>query len=138
MTDTGGPAGASEAGPDAASARVRVTGAASPRASPGRTATGPVRIDGESDVALVYARGLVRAQLLLAVGCLVGFVVCAGILAAALLALPALDQVIVWGVPLPWLLHAYGFYPIIVVFALIYVRSAARNERRFRQLKDAS
>ena len=49
---------------------------------------------------------------------------------------PELDRVVVWGVPLSWLLHAFAFYPVIAVFAVLYVRTAARNERRYRQLRD--
>lgn len=114
-------------------ARVRVTG---PDGPPPPTAAVPLQ--GESDVSAVYARGLVRAQLLLALGCLLGFVVCAGGLALALAVVPSLDAIVLWGVPLSWLLHAFGFYPIILVFALIYAHSAARNERRFRALSDGA
>jgi hypothetical protein len=41
---------------------------------------------------------------------------------------------VLFGVPLSWLLHAYGFYPIILIFAVVYARGAARNERRYRTL----
>ncbi len=58
------------------------------------------------------------------------------LLAAALASIPALDQIDVWGIPLSWVLHAFAFYPIIVLFALLYRRSAARNERRFRALQE--
>ena len=48
----------------------------------------------------------------------------------------ALDDVDVAGVPLPWLLHAYGYYPVIVAFAVVFAVAAARNERRFRALAE--
>jgi len=50
--------------------------------------------------------------------------------------IPEIGQVLVWGLPLSWLLQAYAFYPVILVFALLYVRTAARNEWRYRALRD--
>ena len=92
----------------------------------------PVR---EADA--VFARGLQRTQLRLALGCLAGFVIVAGALAGVLAAVPEFDGPVVFGVPLSWLVHAYGFYPIILFFAVVYARGAARNERRFRALQPA-
>lgn len=85
----------------------------------------------------VYVYGLMRAQLKLAFGCLVGFLATAGSLAVLLTTMSVLNEVILWGVPLSWLLHAFGFYPVIFVFALIYATAARRNERRFRALKES-
>ena len=84
----------------------------------------------------VYARALMRSQLRLALGTVAGFggVVIALTLTSALV--PEVGQVVVWGLPLSWLLQAYAFYPIILVFAVLYVRTAARNERRYRALRD--
>lgn len=114
--------------------RVRVTASTAGRVSrpvtrgfalPGRTAD-------EADE--VFSRGLVRAQLRLALGCVAAFLVVAAALTGIIAALPTLGDPTVFAVPLSWLLHAYGFYPLILVFALIYARAAARNERRYRQL----
>lgn len=86
----------------------------------------------------VYVRGLVRAQLRLALGCVLGFVVTAGALAVLLATVPGLDELVIGVVPLPWLVHAFGFYPIILVFALIYAAAARRNERRYRALREGA
>lgn len=111
--------------------RVRVT------AEPGRTPTRPMTLAGaridEADA--VFARALRRAQLRLALGTVAAFVVVVAALTVALALVPELDAIALLGVPLSWLLHAFAFYPLIVVFALVYQRSAARNERRYRQLR---
>lgn len=84
----------------------------------------------------VYARALMRSQLRLALGTVAGFVVVVIALTLAIALIPELGQLVVWGLPLSWLLQAYAFYPIIVVFAVLYVRTAGRNERRYRALRD--
>jgi len=84
----------------------------------------------------VYARALMRSQLRLALGTVAGFVVVVIALTLTIALIPEVGQVMVWGLPLSWLLQAYAFYPIIVVFAVLYVRTAARNERRYRALRD--
>ncbi|WP_337002556.1 MULTISPECIES: heavy metal transporter [unclassified Microbacterium] len=84
----------------------------------------------------VYARALMRSQLRLALGTVAGFVVVVIALTLTIALIPEIGQLLVWGLPLSWLLQAYAFYPIIVVFAVLYVRTAARNERRYRALRD--
>ena len=92
--------------------------------------------DGGSEPVAVYARSLARTQLRLALACVVSFLVVVALLTVAMSAVPTLGDVHVLGVPLPWLLHAYGFYPVIGAFALVFALAAARNERRFRALVD--
>lgn len=115
-------------------ARVRVTASEARRSA--RTATRGIALPGSrtDEADAVFSRGLVRAQLRLAVACLLGFLVVAGALTAVLHLLPAVADPVLFGVPLSWLLHAYGFYPIILVFAIVYARGASRNERRYRAL----
>lgn len=84
----------------------------------------------------VYARALMRSQLRLALGTVAGFVVVVIALTLTIALIPEIGQLVVWGLPLSWLLQAYAFYPIILVFAVLYVRTAARNERRYRALRD--
>lgn len=84
----------------------------------------------------VYARALMRSQLRLALGTVAGFVLVVVALTLTIALIPEIGEVLVWGLPLSWLLQAYAFYPIIVVFAVLYVRTAARNERRYRALRD--
>ena len=116
--------------------RVRVTASTAGRVS--RPATRGLALPGRAadEADAVFSRGLVRAQLRLAVGCVSAFLVVAGALTGVIAALPALGDPVVGAVPLSWLLHAYGFYPVILAFGLIYARAAARNERRYRQLAD--
>ncbi|MFF3064081.1 heavy metal transporter [Oerskovia sp. NPDC057915] len=92
--------------------------------------------DGGSEPAAVYARSLARTQLRLALACVVSFLAVVTLLTVTMSAVPTLGDVHVLGVPLPWLLHAYGFYPVIGAFALVFALAAARNERRFRALVD--
>lgn len=84
----------------------------------------------------VYSRALRTTQLRLALGTVAGFLVVTVALAIAITAIPELDRVAAWGVPVSWLLHAFAFYPVIAVFAVLYVRGAARNERRYRDLQE--
>lgn len=84
----------------------------------------------------VYARALMRSQLRLALGTVAGFVLVVVALTLTIALIPEIGEVLVWGLPLSWLLQAYAFYPIILVFAVLHVRTAARNERRFRALRD--
>lgn len=85
-----------------------------------------------------YTRGLVRAQLRLGLACVVSFLAVVALLTVTMSAVPALDTVVILGVPLPWLVHAYGFYPVIVAFAVVFAVAAARNERRYRALAEGS
>ena len=84
----------------------------------------------------MYARALRRSQLRLALGTVAGFVVVTAALTLVIALIPEIDQVVIAGLPLSWILHAFAFYPVIVVFAMLYVRGAARNERAYRTLED--
>ena len=77
-----------------------------------------------------------RSQLRLALGTVAGFVLVVVALTLTIALIPEIGRVLVWGLPLSWLLQAYAFYPVILVFAVLYVRTAARNERRYRALRD--
>lgn len=116
--------------------RVRVTAdAPAGRAAP---LTRGIALPGSpvDDADAVFTRALMRSQLRLALGTVAGFVLVVIALTLTIALIPAIDQLVVWGLPLSWLLQAYAFYPIILVFAVLYVRTAARNERRFRALRD--
>ncbi|WEK61942.1 MAG: heavy metal transporter [Candidatus Microbacterium colombiense] len=116
--------------------RVRVTADVPPRRA--STLTRGIALPGapvdEADA--VYARALLRSQLRLALGTIAGFVLVVVALALTIALIPAMDEIVLWGMPLSWLLQAFAFYPIILVFALLYARTAARNERRYRALRD--
>ena len=83
----------------------------------------------------VYARALRRSQLRLALGTVAGFVVVAAVLTLVIALVPEIDRLMIAGLPLSWILHAFAFYPIIIVFALLYARGAARNERAYHALR---
>ncbi|MCD2443125.1 heavy metal transporter [Agromyces sp. SYSU K20354] len=115
-------------------ARERVTsvdgaGRAAARRPPVRTGPTPV---GEADT--MFTRSLMRAQARLAFATVLSFVVVVACAIVVITAVPALDDVVFAGVPLPWLIQAYGFYPIILVHAVAYALLARRAERRFNAL----
>ena len=119
---------------DGAPARVRVTapvtaGMASTRGI--ALPDAPVR-----EAGVVYVRSLVRGQLRLALGSLLAFLLVAGALTVAIVVVAGSGDPVVFGVPLSWLLQAYGFYPIILFFAVVFARAAGRNERRYRALAE--
>ena len=124
--------------------RVRVTadpasGARGVRMPAARaTATRGIALPGAAvdEAEAVYDRALRRMQLRLALGTVAGFVVVVVALTVVIAAIPELDAFVVLGVPASWLLHAFAFYPVIVLFAMLYTRAAARNERRYRALRD--
>ncbi|BDZ40508.1 heavy metal transporter [Microbacterium suwonense] len=118
-------------------ARVRVTAdqtltAAESAATSGIALPGaPVH---EADT--VFLNGLIRAQLRLAVGCLGGFLLVSLVLTLMIFVIARTADPLLIGVPLSWLLQAYGYYPVVLVFAILYARGATRNERRYRALAD--
>jgi hypothetical protein len=116
--------------------RVRVT--TPPPARRGAPTTRGIALPGApiDEAEAVYARALRTSQLRLALGTVAGFVVVMVALTLVITFVPELDTVALWGVPLSWLLHAFAFYPVIVLFAVLYVRGAARNERRYLALRE--
>lgn len=135
MTSPGDPDDRDDAGDrdDERPARVRVPrDVGTPPTTLGIALPGaPVR-----EAGAVFDRSLVRGQLRLALGCLIGFLLVAGAFTAVIIAIAAVHDPIVVGVPLSWLLQAYGYYPLILFFAIVFARAAGRNERRYRELSD--
>jgi len=119
----------------AAPPRVRVT---SPVAPGPASATRGIALPGAPvrEAGAVYVRSLVRGQLRLALGCLLAFLLVAGAVTVAIFVVAEAGDPVVFGVPLSWLLHAYGYYPIMLVFAVVFARAAGRNERRYRALAE--
>ncbi|SBS73073.1 heavy metal transporter [uncultured Microbacterium sp.] len=116
--------------------RVRVTADPGPRRA-GAVTRGIALPDAPVDEAdAVFARALRRTQLRLALGTVSGFVIVVVALSLAIVAIPGLEEIVLIGVPLPWLLHAFAYYPVVLVFALLYARGADRNERRYRALRE--
>lgn len=90
-----------------------------------------------SEVEALFVRSLIRSQLRLAIASAAAFAVMLAVFALLLAALPELDRLSVLGVPLTWILLGGGSYPLVLTIATVFVRTAARNEERYRSLVDA-
>lgn len=95
-------------------------------------------IDEQTKLGEVYIRSLMRAQLRLAgVACAL-FVVLLGGLPLLFATVPATREVLVFGLPLPWLLLGVLIYPVLILGGWFYVRHAERNEWEFARMVDES
>jgi hypothetical protein len=121
--------------PAAPAKRVRVVlaGGARPRANPAL-----LELEEQTGVGEVLVRGLIRAQLALAVRLSLLVAGLFGVLPLAFALAPGLARARVLGLPLPWLLLGVGAYPVVGGVAWAYVRLAERNERDFTDLVDRS
>jgi hypothetical protein len=110
--------------------RVRVTAP--------RSAALPARDSQEaaldSQVGQVFVRSLIRSQLRLALVVAGGFLLILGAFPLLLAVVPGLSETRIGGIPFDWLLLGAGIYPLIGLSAWLYVRTAARNEARYRDL----
>lgn len=93
--------------------------------------TGSTRV---SEAESVFTRGLMRAQGRLAVAFVLAFIAVIAAMTVVISRVHELHDVVIWDVPLPWLVQAYGYYPVIVAFAVAYTIAAMRAEQRFRAL----
>lgn len=82
----------------------------------------------------LFTRTLMRAQGRLAIVCLLSFGVALVLVTVVMSGIPMLDAVMIGGVPLSWLIHAYGFYPLMIIWAVGYTLACQRLEGRFTQL----
>ena len=112
--------------------RRRVTAA---RPTTADRAMGPGVDPGITDASAVYLGTLIHAQLRLAITLATGFVVTLAVASIAIATIPVLQSETVFGVPWSGALQAYGLYPLVVLFALVYVRAARKNEQRYRSLE---
>lgn len=119
--------------PDSTPERVRVT-------SSRRAARAPMRrplqadLDEQTELGEVYLRGLMRAQLRLAVTILTVGVAALGGLPLVFSLVPAARDTRLLGVPAAWLLIGVLVYPVTVMVAVTYVRRATRIESSFTQI----
>ena len=111
--------------------RVRVT---APR-SAARPAVESREAAEESAVGQVFVRSLIRSQLRLALVVAGGFLLVLGAF-PLLAAIPGLAESRIAGIPFDWLLLGTGIYPVTGISAWLYIRSAARNEARYRDLAE--
>ncbi|WP_285248143.1 hypothetical protein [Pseudarthrobacter sp. efr-133-R2A-89] len=117
--------------------RVRVTAPHASRGGPGRGGPRPLEsreAAQESEVGQVFVRSLIRSQLRLALVVAGGFLLILAAFPLVLVAVPGLADTRIAGIPFDWLLLGIGIYPVIGLSAWLYVRSAARNEARYRDL----
>lgn len=115
--------------------RVRVVLAGERRA---RRPLARREIEEQTQVGEVLVRGLIRAQLGLAVRLSLFVVAFFGLLPVLFVLVPEVARVRVAGLELPWLVLGVLAYPVVVGVAWTYVRLAERNEQEFSELVDRS
>ncbi|MDN4644829.1 hypothetical protein [Arthrobacter sp. PsM3] len=119
--------------------RVRVT---APRSiTPGATALPSARSAAdsrdaaeESDAGQVFVRSLIRTQLRLGVVVAAGFLLILVAFPLMLGLVPGLAESTIVGLPFDWVLLGVGIYPVVGLSAWLFIRTAARNEARYRDL----
>lgn len=77
-----------------------------------------------------------RAQRRLSLALLLGLAIVALGLPALLLEVPEVHEVMIAGIPLPWLLLGVLIYPFAIIVVFSYVRAAERLESEFAELFD--
>jgi hypothetical protein len=88
----------------------------------------------QTQVGDVLVRGLVRAQLALALRLSVVVAIGLGTLPLLFAVAPAIGSARLFGVNLPWLLLGVAAFPFLVVVGWAYVHLAERNEQDFTAL----
>ena len=113
--------------------RVRVT---SPRTSAARrpsTPAGTREIDEQTRLGEVYMNSLIQSQLRLALGVVGSAALVLGGLPLLFALIPTTRRLLIFGIPLPWVLLVFVVYPVVYVSARIYVRKAERIEAEFTE-----
>ncbi len=108
--------------------RVVLADVARQRADPDPTRT---ELAEQTQVGEALVRGLVRAQLALAVRLALVVAIGLGALPLLFTVAPAVGQARLLGVNLPWLLLGVAAYPFLVAVGWAYVHLAERNEQDF-------
>jgi hypothetical protein len=91
----------------------------------------PADLDEQTPVGEALVKGLVRAQLALALRLALVVVTGLGALPLLFAVAPAVGRVTLFGVNLPWLLLGVLSFPFLVGVGWAYVRWAERNEQDF-------
>ncbi|MBY8873670.1 hypothetical protein K7640_17700 [Micromonospora sp. PLK6-60] len=118
--------------PPAAPARTRIVLAEVRRGS--RADRTRSELTQQTRIGDTLVRGLVRAQLALALRLSVLVLIGLGGLPWLFAIAPSLGRTTVLGVNLPWLLLAVVSFPFLIVVGWAYVRLAERNEQDFTDL----
>jgi hypothetical protein len=100
----------------------------------GRSAAAAREAAEESDAGQLFVRSLIRSQLRLALVVALGFLLILLAFPLLLGLVPGLADSTIAGLPFDWVLLGAGIYPVIGLSAWLYVRTAARNEARYRDL----
>jgi len=95
-----------------------------------------VEVQEQTEVGDAMIRGLVRAQLSLALRVAAAVGLLFGVVPVVLLAFPDVADAVVFGVRLPWLLAATVPLPVLLGAGWFYIRAAERNEQDFADLVD--
>ncbi|RAX50544.1 hypothetical protein DQ353_03025 [Arthrobacter sp. AQ5-05] len=81
-----------------------------------------------------YVHSLIRSQLRLAVSVALGFLLLLVGLAVMVFTWPEINNIRLATVPLPWWILGVGVYPLILISAFLYNKTAARNEAKYRSI----
>ena len=100
----------------------------------GRSAAASHEAAEESDAGQLFVRSLIRSQLRLGLVVGLGFLLILLAFPLMLGLVPGLADSTIAGLPFDWVLLGAGIYPVIGLSAWLYVRTAARNEARYRDL----
>ncbi|MEU5840658.1 hypothetical protein [Rhodococcus sp. NPDC047139] len=95
-----------------------------------------VEVQQQTEVGDAMVRGLVRAQLGLALRVALFTMCVLGAVPVLFHVLPAVADVTVLGIRLPWVLLGVVVYPVLLGIAWVYLRLAERNEQDFTDLTD--
>lgn len=95
-----------------------------------------VEVQEQTEVGDAMIRGLVRAQLSLALRVAAAVGLLFGVVPVLLLVFPDVADAVVFGVRLPWLLAATVPLPVLLGAGWFYIRAAERNEQDFADLVD--
>ncbi|MGU3432170.1 hypothetical protein ACNHUS_04060 [Actinomycetes bacterium M1A6_2h] len=93
-----------------------------------------VEVQEQTEVGDAMMRGLIRAQLAVAVRTAVVVVVLLCSFPVFMAVLPNVGELTVGGVRLPWLVLGVVVYPVLLGAGWLFVRAADRNEREFTDL----
>jgi len=81
-------------------------------------------------------RSLIGAQLRAAIVAAVVFALGVGGIALVLAVVPEVRAATAGGIPIVWFVLGAGIYPLVLVVAALFIRTADRNEARYRSLAE--
>ncbi|MBY6348718.1 hypothetical protein R4172_05020 [Rhodococcus kroppenstedtii] len=95
-----------------------------------------VEVEEQTAVGEAMVRGLIRAQLALALRMAAVVVLLVGLIPLLWVVAPAAGTARLWGVGVPWWILAVAAYPVLLAVGVAFVRAAGRNEQEFADLVD--